>query len=149
MVATWLFLTQAVPPGGPGSVGVVIVVPIHAAGEALIRQMAQFTTAHNLSARFLRLRSGGDSDARLFADKESPHDDMGRCLALAGNRPEYSSFRNGVAQIRQSGCITTGKSGTRNYAAQKRELLNMVMEHTDVVVTTPLNLPIGISALNI
>lgn len=141
VVATSLFLTQVVPPGGPGSARVAIVVPTHAAGEALISQMAQFTTAHNLPARFLRLRSRGDSEARLFAGKDSPHDNMGRCLEFAGNRPEYSDFRNGVAQIRHSGRVTAGQSGSKNYRSQKELLMEAVMKNCDVIVTTPLNVP--------
>lgn len=141
VVATSLFLTQVVPPGGPGSARVAIVVPTHAAGETLISQMARFTTAHNLPARFLLLQARADSETRLFAGMESPHDSMGRCLALAGTRPEYRGFRNGVAQLRHSGRITTGQSASKAYLSQQAELLETVMKHSDVVVTTALNIP--------
>ncbi|PWY79701.1 hypothetical protein BO70DRAFT_371752 [Aspergillus heteromorphus CBS 117.55] len=133
------FVSSILPAGKAGYAKVAILGPTHAAGEAVINQLAPFFRSFGLQPRFLHLRSWGETEARLFAGKESLHDDMGRMLLLANHdKPSFAAFSEGVEAIRKSG-TASGYTDMRRFSAQRSALVEEMMRHVDIVVTTPVN----------
>jgi AAA domain len=72
IVASSLFLTQF---ADSRVARLAILVPTHAAGDALVKTMTTFISKHGLKDRFLRLRSWNDAHTRLFCGNESNAED--------------------------------------------------------------------------
>ncbi|KAL2872774.1 P-loop containing nucleoside triphosphate hydrolase protein [Aspergillus lucknowensis] len=144
--ATTQLLTHSfslvVGPPGTGKTRTIAAAPMfitqilrcESVGEA---KLAILVLTHDGGSQLMRLRSRADSEARLFAELTSPHDDVEQIIARANEQPgKFRHFLNGIQSIRTSGRV---KSQFREFNRQRRELIESTMENVRVVVALPLN----------
>ncbi|GAT27181.1 hypothetical protein RIB2604_02108670 [Aspergillus luchuensis] len=141
IAAVTMFVTQILCGGSVGLAKLAILVPTHAAGDAVMSQLTNAFEKYNYSdTNIIRLRSRADTEARLFADVHGYHDDIDKIINLANKQPrQYQQFLKGIEKLRESGRLDMSKEQLRKHNEQRRELISRVMEDVQVVVTLPFN----------